>query len=172
MIDFTEYIAFFLLFLLLMGDQNDRLYWIYSIFSTSWLFDLLVVGQNDEVHWIYWFFSTFRLLTSCWEVKMFDFTEYIRVFWFFDFSTLGGTSKWSNLPNVLIFWTFRLFNLLLGGQTDQFYWILFDFVAFSTFRSLAGSPNWLITQYVLDFFDFSTFRPFSGRSKWMNLLNI
>ena len=39
------------------------------------------------------FFSTFGVLTSCWEVKMFDFIEYLLVF--LDFSTSqtpGGRS--------------------------------------------------------------------------------
>ena len=66
---------------------------IYCNFSVFRLFDLLLGGQNDQCHWIYCFFSTFGVLTSCWEVKMFDFIEYLLVF--LDFSTSqipGGRS--------------------------------------------------------------------------------
>ena len=80
---------------------------------------------------------------------MVDFTEFFKLF---DFSTWGeglnGRFYW-------IFSTFRLFNLLLWGQTDRFYWIYWVF-AFSTFRPLAGSSNWSILLNILDFFDFSS----------------
>ena len=88
---------------------------------------------------------------------------------------------------------FRLFDLLLGGQTDRFYliyWIfptfwLFELVVvvkmnnfpecigfFLIFWPLAGRSNWSILLDILNFFDFSTFRPLAGRSNWSILLDI
>ena len=168
MIDFTEYIGFFdfsifrphsgrlkwsiLLKVLDFFDFSTSCWevklidftWYIGFCSTFRLFDLLPGDQNDWSYRIYWFFRLFDFSTSWWEVKMINFTEYI------DF--------------------FRLFDLLLGGQTNRFYWIFI--LNFSTFRPLTGRSKWLILLNILYFFDFSTFRSLGGSSNWLILLNI
>ena len=110
---------FFRFFRLLLGGQLSD-FTGYIIFfrlfdfrplavSLKWLIlqtILIFLGQIDWFYWIYWIFWPFDFSTSWREVKKINFTEYI-VF-------------------------FRLFNLLLGGQSYQFYWYigffqLFDF---------------------------------------------
>ena len=207
MIDFTEYIRFFRLFSFrpLGGRSNDQFHWICWIFST--FFDLLLGGQTDRFYWIcwivrlfnlllgglidwvyriYWNFSTFRLfelLVKWWEVKMIDFSEYIRffrlsggqndrfyrIYLFFStfqlFDLLVGGSKWSILLNN-VFFDFPTFRPLDGGVkiidfTIGFFW-LFDFV----------TPWWEVkmikfTEYIGNF---STFRLFDlllwGQNDW------
>ena len=73
-----------------------------------------------------WFFTLFDFSTSWWEVKMIYFIEYIA-----------------------FFFTFRLFNILVGGINDHFYWIYSNF---STFRPLAGRSNWSTLLDTLDYF--------------------
>ena len=101
-------------------------------FHTFRLLDILVAVQNELFYWRYCFFYfwTFRPLggrykwslllnifnffdfsTSCWEVKLIDFTGYIG-----------------------LFLTFRLFDLFLGGQNDRFYWIYWIFSTFIDFN--------------------------------------
>ena len=157
----------------------------------------------------------FEFSTSCWEVKLIDFTGYL--YWIlFNFSTfrpLAGRSKSLILLNILIFFDFstslwevkmiifteyidffRLFDLLMGGQTVRFYWIFI--LNFSTSRPLTGRSKSLILLnicifstfrlfnllvgvqidsfywIILDFLDFSTFRAVAGRSIWFILMNI
>ena len=133
MIGITEYIVFFdfSTFRPLGGMSN----WFISTFRplvgrSKWL-----ISMN-----IYWIFSTFRLFrplgrrskwsnllkilnyfrlldfsTSCWEVKIIDFTEYIGFFWLFGILLEG------QLSDFYVYWivsTFRLFDLLPGGQND------------------------------------------------------
>ena len=98
---------------------------------------------------------------------MIAFTEYIGFFNFSTFQPLIGRSKWSNLLNILNY--FRLFDFLLGGQNDWFYWIYW---IFSTFRPLAGRSTERFLLDILNSFDFSTFRTLVGRSKWLILLTI
>ena len=156
LIDLTGYIGFFRPLHLLLGGQNDWLYWIYCIFSTFWLFDLFMGGQIDWFYWIYiGIFWLYDFLTCCWKVNLIDFTEILN---FFDFWPVGGRSKWF-LLNILIFLTFRLLDLLLGGQNDQFYGI---YLIFSTWEVKMIK----FTEYIALF---STFRFFAllGRSKWL-----
>ena len=95
----------------------------------------------------------------------------------FDISTFrpaGGRSKWLILlNNILFFSTFRLLDLLLGRQNDQFYWIYWIFSTFWLFDLLLGGQTdrfyWI---GILDFLEFSTFWPLGGGSKWSILLNI
>ena len=101
----------------------------------------------------------FDFLTSCWEVKLIDFTGYV------DFSTfrpLAGRSNWLILLNILgvfdfltfravgemvrgqndrcywIYWFFSPFNIMVGGQNDRFYWIYWIFSTFRLFNLLVG----------------------------------
>ena len=141
MINFTECIEFFRLFDLLLGGQTDRFYWIC---------------------WILFVFSTFRTLArrSKWLILL-------NILGFFDFSTSWWEVIMINFTEYIDF--FRLFDLLLGGQTDRFYWIFI--LHFSTSRPLTGRSKWLILLNILYFFDFSTFRPLGGSSNWLILLN-
>ena len=190
--------------------QHDQIYCIYWNFSNFRLFELVLGGRNDwyncincffsifpplagrsteRFYWIYYLFPTFRLSTSRGEFKMIDFTDYI------DFSR----SNWLILLNILNFLTFRLFDLVAGGQPrggrskrsillNILYFFDFltscwevkvinftgilDFFNFSTFRHVAVRSNWLILMNILNFFNFSTVRPIGGKSKWSILLNI
>ena len=113
------------------------------------------------------FFSTFRIIhlfrlfelsTSWWEVKMIDFTEYIRFFRLFSFRPLGGRSNDQFHWICWIFSTF--FDLLLGGQTDRFYWICWIVRLFNLL--LGGLIDWVYLIY----WNFSTFRLFELLVKW------
>ena len=177
---------FFWLFDLLLGGQNDWFYWIYRILSTFWLFDLSVRVQNDQFYWMYWIFSTFWPLAgrSNWSILL-DMLDFVR---FFDFSNSCRKIKMIDLTEYIGF--FRLFDLLVGGHNDQFYWIywffstsrplagmsnwsiLLDILDFSTSQALTGRSKWLILLNIIYFIDFSTFRPLGGRSNWLILLNI
>ena len=150
----------------MVRGQNHRFYWIYWIFSP---FDLLVGGQNDRFYWIYWIFSTFRLFDLLLMVKMIEFTEYYCNFWLFDFSTSCCEVKLIDFTEYIEFSPFRLFDLLLGVQIDRYYWIYW---IFSTFRPHGGRSKWSNLPNILYFFDFSIFRSLAGRSKWLILLNI
>ena len=141
-------------------------------FHTFRLLDILVAVQNELFYWRYCFFYflTFRPLggrykwslllnifnffvfsTSCWEVKLIDFTGYIGLFWLFDFLTCFLEVKMIDFTEYIKF--FRLLSILMNIL------IFFDF---STFRSLGAWSKWSIWLNILYFFDFSTFRPLCG----------
>ena len=174
MIDFIEYTVFFdfSTFRPLGGRSKSK--W-------SLLLDIL---------------TFFDFSISCWEVKLIDFTGYIGLFWLFDFSTCWWEVIIIDFTEYIDFFsTFRLFDILVGGQNDRFYWIYCIFSTFRIFDLLVGS-KWsniiniliffrlfdfwplavrlkcLILLNILKFFDFSTFRTLGGRSEWSNLLNI
>ena len=106
MIDFTEYIGFFRLFVLLVGCQNDRLYWTYCIFVVFRLFDLLVGDQNDKFHWIY--LDSFDFSTSWWVVKKSILLQHIVFLWFFEFLTSLWGNKMIDFTEYIVFSTFWL----------------------------------------------------------------
>ena len=140
MIDFTEYIEFFRLFDFLTFRWEFKMINFTECIEFFRLFDLLLGGQTDRFYWICWIlfvFSTFRTLagrskwlillnilgffdfsTSWWEVIMINFTEYIDFFRLLDLLLGCQTDRF-----YWIYWIFRLLNLLLGGQNDWFYWI-------------------------------------------------
>ena len=167
MIGITEYIVFFdfSTFRPLGGMSN----WLISTFRplvgrSKWL-----ISMN-----IYWIFSTFRLFrplgrrskwsnllkilnyfrlldfsTSCWEVKIIDFTEYIGFFWLFGILLEG------QLSDFYVYWilsTFRLFDLLPGGQNDWFYWL----GIYLNFRFFDFSTSWWEVK-IIDFIEFIDF---------------
>ena len=132
MFDFTEYIGFFRVFDLLVGGKNDQIYWI-NILIYFWLLDLS---------------------TSCWEVKMIDFTEYIEIFRLFLFWNSWCEIKMINFTEYIVF--FRLFDLLLWVQIDRFYWICWIFRLFDLL--LGGQIDW--------FYWIRIFRLFELLVKW------
>ena len=96
---------------------------------------------------------------------MIDFTEYIGISIFSDFSTPWWEVKMIKFTEYIVF--FRLFNLLLGGQTDRFYWIYLIFSLFRLFELMLGVQiDWYYWMYWI----FSTFRLFEllvgGQNDW------
>ena len=73
------------------------------------------------------FFRLFDFFTSCWEVKMIDFTEYILNF--STFQPRGGKSKRSILPKYITVVTIGWSKPSIPG--NEFYYIYWFF---STFR--------------------------------------
>ena len=91
---------------------------------------------------------------------MITFTGYINFFRLFDLLLGGQTDRLYRIHWIIL--TFRLFDLLVGGQNNRFYWIYWFFFDFSTFRHLGGWSKWSILLNILYFFDFSNFRPLGG----------
>ena len=93
---------------------------------------------------------------------MIDFTEYIDFFRLFDFSTSWWEVKMIKFTEYVgNFSTFRLFDLLLGGQNDDITEYI-DF--FRLFSLLLGGQLSDFTGYII-FYRLFDFRPLAGSSK-------
>ena len=143
MIAFTEYIGFFncMTFQPLIGRSK----WsnLLNILNYFRLFDFLLGGQNDWFYCIYWIFSTFRPLAGRSTERFlldilnsFDFSTFrplagmlkwlilqtiFNFFRHFDISTSWWEVKMINFIEYIDFLTFRLFDLLVGGLSDNVY---------------------------------------------------
>ena len=120
MIDFTDYIGIFRLFVILTSWCEIKMI---DFTEGIHFFDFLTFrtrggGQNDQFYLIH-FFSDFS--TSCWEVKLIDLLDILEFFVFSTFRSLAGNSNLLILQKIWIFSTFRLFDLLVGGENDRFY---------------------------------------------------
>ena len=131
LIDFTEYILNFSTFRPRRGGESKWSILLKILFFR--LFDLLLEGQTDRFYWIYWIFSTFRLFDLLLGVQI---DWYYWIYWIFStlrlFDLLVGGQNDRFYRIYWFFSTFRHFDLLVGGQTNRFYWIycffrLFDF---------------------------------------------
>ena len=162
----------FRLFGLLPVGQNDWFYLVYCIFFTFRLLDLLV-GGHDFTEYIFFFdfsnswwerskwsillnlFDFFDISTSCWEVKLIDFTRNIDFFRLLDFSSfrpITGSSSWLILLNILMFFDYSAFWWEVKMIVFTEYWF------FLTFLPLGGWSKWSFLPNIYWFF--STFRLF------------
>ena len=131
MIKFTEYIGIFRLFDFSISCREVKMIDITEYIVFFQLFGLLLEGQLSDFTVGILSFSDFS--TSRREVKMINFTEYIDFFEYPPFWPLGGRTEWLILLNIILnFSTFRLFDLVVGSQNDQYYGIYW-FFDFSTF---------------------------------------